>query len=227
MKKILTVGSVIALCIAVFPNIASAAQAPLSLATASTYGVLASSTITNATASAVTGTAGGNVGVSGGTAPTGTITYSGAQILAGTSVAAMTSASTALTDNRAGTTTVVELGGGRTITPGAYAAGTLTINGVLTLDGQGDSSAVFIFRSAATLITGTSSSVLLTNGAQACNVYWQVESSATLGASSTIAGHVIALASISTGLASNSMEMRLLQVPCTDLVTQENRLFFQ
>jgi hypothetical protein len=83
MKKILTVGSVIALCIAVFPNIASAAEAPLSLATASTYGVLASSTITNATASTVGGTAGGNVGVAGGTAPTGLITYSGSLILAG------------------------------------------------------------------------------------------------------------------------------------------------
>lgn len=202
MKKILTAGSVIALIVAVFPNTASAAEAPLSLATASTYGVLASSTITNATPSSVTGTAGGDVGVSGGTAPTGTMTQSGALFLAGASVAAMSSASTALSDNRGGTVTVVELGGGRTITPGAYTGGTLEINGSLTLDGLGNSSAVFIFRSAATLITGAASSVTLTNGAQACNVYWQIGSSATLGASSTIAGHVIALASISTGLAS-------------------------
>jgi hypothetical protein len=202
MKKILTVGSVIALCIAVVPNIASAAEAPLTLATASTYGVLASSSITSATASTVNGTAGGDIGVSAGGAPTGSLTYSGSLILGGASIAAMTSASTALSDNRGGTATVVELGGGRTITPGAYTGGTLEINGNLTLDAQGDANAVFIFRSAATLITGTSSTVTLAGGAQACNVYWQIGSSATLGASSTIAGHVIALASISTGATS-------------------------
>jgi hypothetical protein len=114
----------------------------------------------------------------------------------------MTSASTALSDNRAGTVTVVELGAGRTITAGAYSGGSLEVNGALTLDGQGNADAVFIFRSASTLITGASSSVTLSNGAQACNVYWQVGSSATLGASATMSGHVIALASISTGLAS-------------------------
>lgn len=202
MKKLFTAGALAALTFALFPSFAVAAEAPLTLATASTYGLLASSTITNSSASTVNGTAGGDVGVSGGSAPTGPLTFSGSLVLAGTSVAAMTSASNALADNRGGTATVVELGAGRTITPGAYTGGTLEINGNLTLDGLGDSNAVFIFRSAATLITGTSSTVTLTNGAQACNVYWQVGSSATLGASSTISGHVIALASISTGLAS-------------------------
>jgi hypothetical protein len=114
----------------------------------------------------------------------------------------MTSASTALSDIRVGSATVVELGNGRTITPGAYTNGTLEINGALTLDAQGNADAVFIFRASTTLTTGTSSSVLLTGGAQACNVFWQVGSSATLGATSTIAGHVIALTSISTGLGS-------------------------
>lgn len=203
MKKLLIAGSVVALCVTFFPNTALAAEAPLTLATASTYGLLASSAITNASAGTVNGTAGGDVGVSGGTAPTGPLTYSGSLVLAGTSVAAMSTASTALGDNRGGTATVVELGAGRTITPGAYTGGTLEINGNMTLDGQGNSSAVFIFRSAATLITGTGSTVTLTNGAQACNVYWQIGSSVTLGASSAIAGHVIALASISTGLASS------------------------
>ena len=202
MKKLLIIGTVIALGVAVTPYIANAAEAPLTLSTASTYGVLASSSITSATASTVIGTAGGDVGVSAGSAPTGPLTFSGSLVLAGSSVAAMTSASTALSDNRGGTATVVELGAGRTITPGAYTGGTLEINGNLTLDAQGDASAVFIFRSAATLITGTSSTVTLTGGAQACNVYWQIGSSATLGASSSIAGHVIALASISTGASS-------------------------
>jgi type VI secretion system secreted protein VgrG len=70
----------------------------------------------------------------------------------------------------------------------------------MTLNALGDPNAVFIFRAASTLITGIASTVVLSNGAQACNVFWQIGSSATLGASSTMVGHVIALASISTGL---------------------------
>jgi hypothetical protein len=65
------------------------------------------------------------------------------------------------------------------------------------LDAQGDPRAVFIFQAESTLITATDSSVTLTNGAQACNVYWQVGSSATLGAGTAFKGTVMALSSIS------------------------------
>jgi hypothetical protein len=201
-KTLLVIGSAIALGIGFIPGSAQAVEATISMGSASTYGVLANAGITSATASGVTGTAGGNLGVGNATAPTGTITISGTQILGGASIAALTAASAALADNRAGTTTVIELGGGRVITPGAYTAGTLEVNGALTLDGQGSADSVFIFRSAATLVTGTASSVVLINGAQACNVFWQVGSSATLGAGSTIAGHVIAQASVTTGATS-------------------------
>ena len=189
----------VALIAGFFPVTASAAEPPLSMGTASTYAVLASAAVTSATASGISGTAGGNIGVGGATAPSGPITLSGATFLGGSSLAALTSASNALADTRGGTVTGVELGAGRTITPGAYNNPTLAINGTLTLDGLGDSSAVFIFRAASTLITGASSTVLLTNGAQACNVFWQIGSSATLGTSSTMVGHVIASASVSTG----------------------------
>jgi hypothetical protein len=202
MKKKLIVGSVIALGISILPTVATASEAPLTLATASTYGVLANTTVTSATASTITGTAGGDIGVSGGTAPTGSITFTGAQVLAGASIASMTSASTALADSRGGTATVVELGAGRIMTPGAYTGGALEINGALTFDAVGNANAVFIIRAATTLTTGSSSTVSLINGAQACNVYWQVGTSAVLGTSSTIVGHVIALTSISTGLGS-------------------------
>ncbi len=56
--------------------------------------------------------------------------------------------------------------------------------------------AVFIFEVASTLITASDSSVVLINGAQPCNVFWQVGSSATLGTGTTFVGTVIALASI-------------------------------
>jgi len=88
--------------------------------------------------------------------------------------------------------------GGTTKTDGTYdsASGTFGITGTLTLDGGGNPNAVFIFKMATTLITATSSRVVLTNSAQACNVYWQVGSSATLGTSTTLVGNVLALTSI-------------------------------
>ena len=209
--KVTFVGLFLAFGFTYFPAPVSAAETPLSMGSAASYGVLASAAITSATPSTVTGTAGGDIGVGGATAPTGSITASGVQILGGSSLTALTAASTALASNRGGTPTAVELGAGRSITPGAYYGGTLEVNGTLTLNGGGDANAVFIFRAASTLVTGVSSSVLLINGTQACNVFWQVGSSATLGQGSTMVGHVIAQASISTGPAS-SVDGQLLAI---------------
>eukprot|EP01037_Dinobryon_pediforme_P005853 gene5853-5921_t len=84
-----------------------------------------------------------------------------------------------------------------TLTPGAYDIGTLALlSGSLTLNGNGDPNAVFVFTAGSSLTTASASTVLLTNGAQACNVFWQVTSSATLGTNSTFVGHIVALASI-------------------------------
>jgi hypothetical protein len=47
-----------------------------------------------------------------------------------------------------------------------------------------------------TLITASASHVVLTGGAQASNVFWQVGSSATLGTYSQLSGSILALASI-------------------------------
>jgi hypothetical protein len=89
---------------------------------------------------------------------------------------------------------------GVTLTPGVYAAGAaLTLAGTLTLDAQGDPSAVFILQAGSTLGTAANSQVTLAGGAQACNVFWQVGSSATVGASSDLAGTILASTSISIG----------------------------
>jgi hypothetical protein len=66
----------------------------------------------------------------------------------------------------------------------------------LALDAQNDANAVFIFQIGSTLTTASSSQVVLLNGAQAQNVFWQVGSSATLGTSSTFEGAIMAYASI-------------------------------
>ncbi len=98
-------------------------------------------------------------------------------------------------------TTGTELGG-QTLVGGVYAAttapkGPLGLTGTLTLNGQGDPNTVWIFQTDSTLITGPGSRVRLINGAQECNVYWQVLSSATLGADSTFVGNILALTSVS------------------------------
>jgi len=84
-----------------------------------------------------------------------------------------------------------------TLPPGVYkSTSTLGISaGNLTLDGGGNPQSVFIFQMASTLTTsfngGTSGNVILTGGANACNVYWQVGSSATLGGAA-FSGNVLA-----------------------------------
>jgi hypothetical protein len=104
-------------------------------------------------------------------------------------------------DDAAGRTPVstvpTELGG-TTLTAGVYdsLSGTFGITGTLTLDGEGDLNAVFIFKAASTLITESGSVVSLINGAHVCNVFWQVGSSATIKTSSTFVGTILALTSI-------------------------------
>src|ERR1035437_8424467 len=172
------------------------------LLTAANFEVLAGSgiTIAGAVKSSVII---GNIG----TYPTPSITGLGNAILIGINHAADAVTAQAKLDltaaylNAAGqavTQTVPTELGGTTLGAGVYnsAAGTFTITGTLTLDGKGDPNVVFIFQAASTLITASSSNVVFINGAQACNVVWQVGSSATLGTSSNLLGTVLALTSI-------------------------------
>ena len=175
---------------------------PVSLGTASSFAVLAGSGIT--VAGAVNST---NITGNIGTFPTTTETGLGNLVLNGINHAGDAVTQAAKIDlvtaynaaaGQAVTQTVPTELGGTTLGPGVYnsAAGTFTITGTLTLDGGGDPNAVFIFQAASTLITAASSKVVLINGAQACNCFWQVGSSATLGTSSLLLGTVLALTSI-------------------------------
>jgi hypothetical protein len=84
--------------------------------------------------------------------------------------------------------------GGATLAAGTYSSGgaTLDLTGALVLDGGNDPNAVWIFQATSDLITAASSSVTFINGGQACNVFWQVAGSATLGADSRFAGSILA-----------------------------------
>jgi hypothetical protein len=177
---------------------ASAAQLPVNLGTAGNYEVLAGTSVTNTGLSKITG----NLGVSPGTGligfPPGTIT--GTQDVGdAAAVQAQSDLDAAFSDaaGRAPAVTVAGDLGGQTLTPGVYnAATTLGITGTLTLDAQGDAGGVFIIQTGTTLTTAAGSNVVLTGGAQPANVFWQIGTTATLGANSTMVGSIMALTSI-------------------------------
>lgn len=180
-----------------------AQEAPVGLGTAEGFSILAGSTITNTGSSTVTG----DVGLHPGTAVTGfgpgadEVTLNGSLHVAdGVALQAKSDLGTAYTD-AAGRTPVTEIPtelGGQTLMAGVYdsAAGTFGVTGTLTLDGAGDPDSVFIFQMGSTLTTASASSVSLINGADVCNVYWQVGSSATLGSNSDFLGTIMAAESI-------------------------------
>lgn len=86
---------------------------------------------------------------------------------------------------------------GTTVLPGVYDfASSAEISGTVTLDGAGNSASTFVFQIPSTFIPGTGAIVNLTNGAEPCNIYWIVGSSATLSAGSEIYGNIIAQTSI-------------------------------
>ena len=90
--------------------------------------------------------------------------------------------------------------GGKTLAPGIYkSTSTLMIqSGDLTLDAQGDANAVWIFQVASdfTTVGGAGGNVILSGGAQAKNIYWQVGRSATIGNYTIFKGNILALTSI-------------------------------
>jgi hypothetical protein len=103
--------------------------------------------------------------------------------------------------------------GNATLPPGIYishTSSTIDITGDLTLDGQGDANAVFVFQVPSAALTATPGSILshprilLINGAKASNVWWEVGSSATLGSYSEFQGNILASASISMGTGATS-----------------------
>jgi hypothetical protein len=178
---------------------ASPALGQISLGSAQSFSVLAGSTITNTGTSAIIG----NVGVSPGTSvtgfPPGTITGTLHQ---GDAVAAQaesdaTTAYNAILATACGTDLSGQNLGGLTLTPGVYCfSSSAQLTGILTLNAQGSSTALFIFKIATSLTTSSGSSVQVINSGSACNIFWQVGSSATLGTGTTFVGNILALASI-------------------------------
>jgi hypothetical protein len=93
-----------------------------------------------------------------------------------------------------------EIGGG-TFTPGTYRAGTAInfASGTVTLDGEGDENAVFLFQASSTLVTAANTYFILTGGAKASNIIWALGTAATLGADSVLEGSILAKSAITVG----------------------------
>jgi hypothetical protein len=174
------------------------------LGTVANFAVLAGSRVTNdGRATVVTG----DLGVSPGSAVTGFALGGGTVI--GTihradSIAAQAQLdSTSAFNDAAGRSITAALPadiGGTIVRPGVYRAPvSLTITGTVTLDAQNDPNAVFIFQTPSTLTTSTGSRVRLVNRANACNVFWQIGSSATIKSNAVFNGTILALTSISLG----------------------------
>jgi hypothetical protein len=88
---------------------------------------------------------------------------------------------------------------GLTLPGGVYDAsshGALLLTGTVTLDGANDPNTVFIFQTNSSLTAQVGSHVALINGAQECNIFWQVGSTATLHTGADFSGNILASTSV-------------------------------
>jgi uncharacterized membrane protein YgcG len=192
----------------VWPAAAFAATSP-SLGTALNFTVLAGSTITNTGPTVITG----NLGLAPGSAVTGFppgVVTGATHVSDAVAIKAKDDLVTGYNEAANAPTTSDLTGidlGGLNLTPGVYKfASSAQLTGPLTLSGNG----IFIFQIGSTLTTASNATVLLTNGAQACGVYWQVGSSATLGSATHFQGNLMALTSITLVTGANILTGRAL-----------------
>ena len=199
--------------IAVFCGASPASATPLLGSDLASFTVLGASTVTNVATSVIVG----NVGVwssGGANAITGFCVsplvacsdsqVTGGQVHAGTALAQsaqaeLTTARTNLSSLGTGTDLVdPDLTHAGTLSPGVYTvhSGTTNLSGALTLDGQGNANAAWVFQMDSDLITSPNSVVKLIGTGDGAGVYWNVRSSATIDTNTTFLGNILALTSI-------------------------------
>jgi len=175
---------------------------PVDLGSAANFAVLAGQTVTNTGLTVVTG----DVGTSPGNAVTGFGLGEGTVVgaihagdgVSATAAGELSAAYVEVAGRSLCAISVADNIGGTTLAPGLYkSTSTLAISsGELTLDAGGDGEAIWIFQMASSLTVTSGRKVILTNGAKASNVYWQVGSAATLGTTVEFHGTIMAEAAV-------------------------------
>jgi Ice-binding-like len=208
-----------------------------------TFSVLGASTVTNTGATTLTG----DLGVSPGSAITGesTITVNGTSAAMignpfvhsndAVSISAQSELAAAKTElgSLGGGTLLPANLGGLTLSPGVYTvpAGTTNLTGTLTLNGQGNLNAFWVFQMPSTLITSPGSVVNVINTGAGAGLFWNVGSSATLDTTTSFEGNILALTSITldTGATDQcgralahtgavTMDTNTISIGCTNLL---------
>jgi hypothetical protein len=189
------------------PSAVAAATPMVELGQASTYAVLSGASVGNTVSApgAPHTTLRGDLGVKANTQPTGfppgvvTGTTRVGTTAAEQAHSAVVAAYTEIAARTGGSALAGALAG-TTITPGLHTvAGAASNTTTVTLDGGGDPNAVFVFQIDGAMTTAAGSRVVLTNGAKASRVFWQVNGAAAVGANATFAGTLIALDAVAVG----------------------------
>eukprot|EP00961_Rhodomonas_salina_P096748 1301159-Rhodomonas_salina.3 len=189
-------------------NLNKCAELPVVLGNAGAYSVLAGSLVTNSGLTKVLG----DLGTSPGKSVTGFEPAGQGEMLGASSIKTADDAATGIADlttayndaaGRVTCPTITKIGelGGMTLAPGRYTStsGMEVTGDDLILDGGHDGEAVWIFQMASTFTSAVSKKIILINGAKASNVFWQVGTSGTIGATSTFEGTMMADQDITLG----------------------------
>ena len=179
---------------------AATTQLPVVLASSTDYVILAGSTITNTGITNVTGDLGLSPGSSVTGFPPGILvgTQDVNNALSAQAKLDLTTAYNSAAGRTVGPITVAGNIGGMTLPAGLYksTSGLEISSGDLTLDAKGNPNAIWVFQIATTLTTSAGRKVMLSGGAKATNIFWQVGTSTTLGSSSVFKGTIMADQSI-------------------------------
>jgi hypothetical protein len=180
---------------------------PVLMGSAAAFGAIAATSLTSTGATAITA----DCGTCPGTSVTGFPPGTAGAIYAGGTVACDAEADCLTAYNNAAglspTTALVSSDlGGLTLPPGIYTFPTsgATLSTTLTLNGTANPNGQFIFKITTTFSTSAGSKVVLINGAQACNVYFAIGSSATIISASALQGNYLAYTSITVGSGSSN-----------------------
>jgi hypothetical protein len=185
--------------------------APILGADLASFTVLGASTVTNVPTSTIVG----NVGVwssGGANAITGFDSSPGVAVSDPQVTGGLVHAGTAEAESAQGQLTTARLNlsslgpgtllasdlTGLTLMPGIYTvpAGTTNLSGSVTLDGEGDANAAWIFQMPSTFITSPNSVVDVINTGDGAGLFWNVGSSATIDVNTALLGNILASQSI-------------------------------